>query len=185
MTFLHGIRASSSERGGSSTTSWLLTQDNYTEWRSKMEALLLDYHVWDLVSGTRIRPDPPTKARIVFGEAHENQAAIDAANDNVEDFEDAYMIAACLIAISISDSEIWTVRPVLENPVATWKVLRNIFATRSDLGAEAARMAPLQHVETKTARQGSPSSAPSKNGGASGGVSCHISSCLSTRAKYY
>ena len=133
-----------------------------------MEALVLDYRVWDLVSGTRVRPDPPPKARIVFGEAHENQAAIDAANDNLEDFEDAYITAACLIGVSISDPVICIVSPVLENPVRTWKVLRNLFATRSEMKAAAARMAPHHDVETKTAQQGSSSKAAFESGGASG-----------------
>ena len=59
MSIAHGIRAVSNEGTRFRTTSSLLTKDNYTAWSSKMKALLLVNRVWDLVSGKRIRPNPP------------------------------------------------------------------------------------------------------------------------------
>ena len=116
-----------------------------------MKALLLVNRVWDLVSGKRIRPNPPPA--LVFGEGVTNQAAIDEATKRLDDFEDAYNKAACLIAESISDAEILSVTTVLEDPVATWDKLRQKFARRSEMGQEAAQMALLhfQHIETETA----------------------------------
>ena len=118
-----------------------------------MKALLLVNRVWDLVSGTRRRPNRAPDPVIVFGEAHANQAAINAANEKLDAFEDAYLKAACLIADSISDTEILSVTAVLHDPVATWEKLKQKFARRSEMGAEAAHMAFLQfqHVETETA----------------------------------
>ena len=116
-----------------------------------MKALLLVNRVWDLVSGKRTRPNPAPA--LVFGEGGTNQDAIDVANKKIDDFEDAYNKAACLIAESISDAEILSVTTVLEDPVATWNKLQQKFARRSEMGQEAAQMALLhfQHVETETA----------------------------------
>ena len=72
--------------------------------------------VWDVVSGRRTRPN--LAPALVFGGVT-NQLAIDAAIKRLDDFEDAYNKAACLIAESISDTEILTVTAVLEDPVAT------------------------------------------------------------------
>ena len=69
-----------------------------------MKALFHVNRVWDLVSGTRRRPNPALDPVIVCGEAHAYQAAINAANKKLDAFEDAYLKAACLIADSISDT---------------------------------------------------------------------------------
>ena len=84
-----------------------------------------------------------------------NQDAIDAANKKLDDFDDAYNKAACLLAESISDSEILSVTSVLEDSVAVWNKLQQKFARRSEMGQEAAQMALLQfkHVETETANE--------------------------------
>ena len=73
--------------------------------------------VWDLVSGKRTRPNPAPAAIIAFGTGNSNQDAIDAANKKLDDFDDAYNKAACLLAESISDSEILSVTSVLEDHV--------------------------------------------------------------------
>ena len=78
MSIQHGIRAVSNEGTRFRTSSSLLTKNNYTAWSGKMKALLLVNRVWDLVSGTRRRPNPAPDPVIVFGGAHANQAAIDA-----------------------------------------------------------------------------------------------------------
>ena len=116
-----------------------------------MKAVLLVNRVWDVVSGRRTRPNPAPA--LVFGEGVTNQPAIDAAIKRLDDFEDAYNKAACLIAESISDTEILSVTAVLEDPVATWEKLEQKFGRRSEMGQEAAQMALLhfQHVETETA----------------------------------
>ena len=41
-----------------------------------MKAMLLVNRVWDLVTGTRVRPNPTPEEVIVFGQAHANQAEI-------------------------------------------------------------------------------------------------------------
>ena len=78
--------------------------------------LLLVNRVWDLVCGKRTRPNPtPT---LVFGGGVTNHDAIDIANGKIDDSEDAYNEAACLIAESISDSEMLSIPSVLEDPIA-------------------------------------------------------------------
>ena len=135
--------------------SSLLTKDNYTTWSGKMKALLLVNRVWDLVSGKRTRPNPAPAAIGAFG-IDSNQDAIDAANKNLDDFDDAYNKAACLLAESISDSEILSVISVLEDLVAVWNKLQQKFAKRSEMGQEDAQMALLQfqHVEKETTNTG-------------------------------
>ena len=83
-----------------------------------MKALLLVNRVWDLVSSKRTRLNPAPA--LVFGEGVTDQAAIDEATKRLDDFEDAYNKAACLITESISNAENLSVTTVLEDPVATW-----------------------------------------------------------------
>ena len=56
------------------------------------------------------------------------------------DFDDAYNKATCLIAESISDSEILLVTSVLEDPIATWEKIHQKIARRSETGQEAAQI---------------------------------------------
>ena len=104
------------------------------------------------MSGKCVRPNP-APAEIVDAAGIVNQASIDSANKKLDDFEDAYNKAACLITESIFDSKIYSVHSVLEGPVATWNKLKEKFARRSKMGQEAAQMALLhfQHIETETA----------------------------------
>ena len=152
MNIPHGIRAASSDGARFTSMGSVLTKDNYTAWSSKMKTVLLVNRVWDLVMGTRVRPDPARAAIVVVGAAHANQAEITAANKKIADFEDAYLRASCLIAAAISDTEILAVTDVLEDSIKTWAALSTKYARKSKMEAEAAHMAPLQfeHIETET-----------------------------------
>ena len=55
---------------------------------------------------------------------------ITATNKKITEFEDAYLRASCLIAASISDTEILAVTDVLEDPVATWAALSRKYARK-------------------------------------------------------
>ena len=70
----------------------------------------------------------------------------------MNEFEDAYNKATCLISESISDAEILFVASVLEDRVSTWDKLQQKFARRSEMGQQTAQMALLrfQHMETET-----------------------------------
>ena len=72
MNIQHGIGAPSSEGGRITGMGILLANSNYGAWSIKMKAMLLVNRVWDLVTGTRIRPNPTPEAVVVFGEAHAN-----------------------------------------------------------------------------------------------------------------
>ena len=152
MNIQHGIRAASSDGARFTSMGSLLTKDNYTAWSSKMKTVLLVNRVWDLVMGTRLRPDPAPAAIVVAGAAHANQVEITATNKRIADFEDAYLRASCLIAAAISDTEILAVTDVLEDSIKTWAALSTKYARKSKMEAEAAHMAPLQfeHIETET-----------------------------------
>ena len=82
----------------------MLTKDNYAAWSIKMRTLLLFNEVWDLVTVTRVRPDPAPAAIVVADAAHANQAAITAATLEIREFERAYVKASCIIASVISDT---------------------------------------------------------------------------------
>ena len=56
-------------------------------WSFKMKTLLLFNEVWDLVTGTRVRPDPAPAAIVVADAAHANQAAITAATKKIRDLK--------------------------------------------------------------------------------------------------
>ena len=105
--------------------------------------------------GTRVRPNPAPTAVVVAGAAHANQAEITAANKEIAAFEDAYMRAPCLIAATISDTEILAVSDVIDNPTATWAALSRKYARKSKMEKEAAHMALLQfeHTETESANE--------------------------------
>ena len=143
MNISHGIRAPSSEGGRITGMDSLLTNSNYGAWSIKMKAMLLVNRVWDLVMGTRVRPNPAPPAVVVAGAAHANQAEITAANKEIAAFEDAYMRASCLIAAAILDTEILAVSDVIDNPVATWAALSRKYAKKSKMEKDAAHMALL------------------------------------------
>ena len=104
-----------------------------------MKTLLLVNRVWDLVFGKCVRPDAAPQ-QIKNETRISNQAIIDAANNKLDDFEDAYNKATCLITECISDSQIYSVHSVLEDPVATWNKLKHKFARTSEMEQEAAQM---------------------------------------------
>ena len=81
-----------------------------------------------------IRPNAAPEPVGTFGAQPTNQAEIEAANTELDEFEDACNKAACLIPESISDAEILFVASVLEDPVATWDKLQQKFARRSEMG---------------------------------------------------
>ena len=143
MNISHSIRAASSEGARFTSMGSVLTKDNYTAWSSKMKTVLLVSRVWDLVMGTRVRPDPAPAAVVVAGAAHANQAEITAVNKNITEFEDAYLRASCLIAAAILDTEILAVTAFLEDPVETWAALSRKYARKSKMEAKAAHMALL------------------------------------------
>ena len=143
MNISHGIKAPSSEGGRITGMGNLPTNSNYGAWSIERKSMLLVNRVWDLVTGTRIRPDPAPAAVVVAGAAHANQAEITAANKKITDFEDAYLRASCLIAASISNTEILAVTDVLDDPVATWAALRRKYARKSKMEAEVVYMALL------------------------------------------
>ena len=58
MNILHGIRAPSGEGGRMSSMGSSRSNSNYATWSVKMKTLLLQNRVWDLVLGTRVRPNP-------------------------------------------------------------------------------------------------------------------------------
>ena len=153
MNIPHGIRAPSGEGGRTTSMGILLTDSNYGARSIKLKAMLLINRVWDLVTGTRVRPGPAPAAVVVAGSAHANQAEITAANKEIAAFEDAYMRASCLIAAAISDTEILAVSDVIDNPVATWAALSRKYARKSKMEKEAAHMALLQfeHIDTESA----------------------------------
>ena len=117
--------------------------------------MLLINRVWDLVMGTRVRPNPAPTAVVVAGAAHANQAEITAANKEIAAFEDAYMRASCLIAAAISDNEILSLSDVIDDPIATWAAISQKYARKSKMEKEAAHMALLQfeHIETESANE--------------------------------
>ena len=117
-----------------------------------MKQLLLANEVWDLVSGKRTRPNAISDHVGIFGSPPTNQAAIDSANQKLDDSEDACKRAVCLIFESILDAEILSVSTVLEDPVATWNKLQQKIACMSEMGHQEAQMALLhfQHMETET-----------------------------------
>ena len=53
-----------------------------------------------------------------------NQAAIDAANKKIDDYEEDFHKAAYFLVDSISDSELFSVTTVLDDPVAIWNKLQ-------------------------------------------------------------
>ena len=152
MNTLHGIRASPND-GVRSAMSGLLTKDNYASWSIKMKTSLLYNEVWDLVTGTRERPDPPPRAIVVAGAAYANLTEITNANKEIEAFKKSYLKVSWLIASAISEIEILAVGDIIADPVATWAALSHKYARKSKMAAEAAHMALLlfEHVDTELA----------------------------------
>ena len=121
MSIQHGIRASPSKEASRSIA--LLGKDNYASWPCKVKAALLVAKLWDLVSGVRVTPIIPAVISNVANTAIANQASVDTATAALDNYNDAYNAAASLIFNTISDAQMYYVRSVIEDPVATWKLL--------------------------------------------------------------
>lgn len=119
MSIQHGIRASPSE--GASRSITLLGKDNYASWSCKVKAALLVAKLWDPVSGTRVKPVIPAAIGNASSTAIVNQLSVDTATAALDSYNDAYNAAASLIINTISDAQMYYVRSVIEDPVATWK----------------------------------------------------------------
>ena len=128
-----------------------LTKENYGAWSSKIKTVLIVNKVWDLVNGTRRRPQR-APALLLLGEVS-NQPLIDATEKLRDDFQDASARASFLLADSISDKELPSVTAILEDPVAVWEKLKHKFARRSEMGHELAykEFIHFAHEESETA----------------------------------
>ena len=68
-------------------------------------------------------------------------AAATIVADKYDRYLEDYTRAACLLAESISDTELVAITTVLDDPVAFWTKLQRKFARASELGKSAAQKA--------------------------------------------
>ena len=153
MSIQHGIRAVPSEGTRFKATSYALKADNYMAWSCRMKTVFMVNKVWDIVQGTRLCPPPPPVLRLATSSENGNEALVNAALQSIDDFENATCRAACLLQESISDTILYSVTSIIDDPAATWRKLQQKFARRSELEHEAAQKAFLsfQHNETESA----------------------------------
>ena len=97
----------------------MLGKDNYVAWSCKIEDALVVADLWDLVSGHRVKPVNPTKIKSADGTANANRASIDAATREFKAFTKASAAVTSLFIKSISDTQMYHVRSVIKDPVAT------------------------------------------------------------------
>lgn len=118
-----------------------------------MKTVFMVNKVWDIVKGTRLCPPPPPVLRLATSSENGNEALVNAALQSIDDFENATCRAACLLQESISDTILYSVTSIIDDPAATWRKLQQKFARRSELEHEAAQKAFLsfQHNETESA----------------------------------
>ena len=111
--------------------------------------------LWDLVSQVRVKPVIPAAIGNTAKTALVNQASVDRATTTLDNYNDAYNAAASLIINTTSDAQMYYVRSVIEDLVATWKRLRDKFERKTKLATEVAQLQlpNFQHIETKTAYQ--------------------------------
>ena len=85
--------------------------------------------VWDIVNEQRIRPPRPAVHELGVEVANpEAIAAATIAADKYDRYLEDYTRAACLLAESISDTELVAITTVLDDPVAIWIKLQRKFA---------------------------------------------------------
>ena len=156
MSISHGIRAVSSDGTRFRATSNQLNKDNYSQWSARLKGILLVNKVWDIVNEDRVRPPQPKVHEL--GVEVATPEAIEAATiaaDKYDRYIDDYTRAACLLAESISDTELVAITTVLDDPIAIWTKLQRKFARVSELGKSAAQKAlfQFQHQEIETAEE--------------------------------
>ena len=107
----HGVRA----------VGTLLGEDNYGPWSGKVGAALIVSRVWSIVNKARVRPRArPNVVRNGDQTIVINLAAIDRATKFLADFVDEYKKSYSVI---INDTEYHTIKPIMEDLVATWDKL--------------------------------------------------------------
>ena len=134
----HGIRAPPSE--GASISISLLGKDNYALWSCKVKATFLVAKLWDLVSGVRVKPVIPAAIGDAASTAIVNQLNVHTATTTLDIYNDAYNATASLIVNTISDAQMYYVRSVIEDLVATWKRLQDKFERKTEMAVEAAQL---------------------------------------------
>ena len=153
MSIQHGVTAFPSE--GTSRSITLLGKDNYAAWSCKVKSALLVAKLWDLVSRVRVKPIIPVAISNAENTAIANQASIDTTTASLDKHNDAYNATASLIINTISDAQMYYVKSVIEDPMATWKRLKNKIGRKTKVAVDVAQLQFLhfQHIETKTADQ--------------------------------
>ena len=105
MSIEDGIRASPSAGASSGKTIHILGKTNYSAWSDRIQAYLLSYELWDLVTGDRTRPVIPTAIHNTAGRAASNQASIDTETKDLKDYMKDFITASIIILNSISDEQ--------------------------------------------------------------------------------
>ena len=142
MSIPHGIRAVSSEGTRFKATSNQLNKDNYSQWSARLKGILMVNKVWDIVNEQRIRPPRPAVHELgVEAATPEAIAAATIAANKYDRYLEDNTRAACLLAESISDTQLVAITTVLDDPVAIWTKLQRKFARVSELGESAAHKA--------------------------------------------
>ena len=98
-----------------------------------MKALLLVNKVRDLCE-ENVSIQIQHLAEIVDATCIINQATLDSTNKKLDDFEDVYNKAACLITEYFSNSKMSSYYFKLGDLVATWNKLKKKFARRLEMG---------------------------------------------------
>ena len=85
----------------SSGSITLLEKECYALWSCKVKAALLVAKLWDLVSGTRVKPVIPAAIGNASSTAIVNQLSVERATAALDSSNDAYNVAASLIINTI------------------------------------------------------------------------------------
>ena len=127
-----------------------LNKDNYSQWSARLKGILMVNKVWDIVNEQCVRPPQPAVHELgVEVATPEAIAAATIAADKYDRYLEDYTRAACLLAESISDTELVAITTVFDDTVAIWTKLQRKFARVSELGKSAAQKAlfQFQHLE--------------------------------------
>ena len=112
------VRASPSAGASTGKTIHTLGKTNYSAWSDRIQANILSYELWDLVTGDRTRPVIPTAIHNTAGTAAANQANIDIVTKYLKDYMKDFRTASRIILNSISDEQVAYIKPVITDPVA-------------------------------------------------------------------
>ena len=104
------------------------------------------------ISGQRIKPVILIAVKNTTNTENANHATIDAAINKLETYNKAYAVAPSLLINTISYAQMYHIRSVIKDPIATWQKLQAKHERISEMESEVVQqlLNEFHYIETES-----------------------------------